>query len=175
MQRPTSATVFGILNLVFGCLGLCGVVMSLVMFSMPLNPEIPNPTMELMQASPVYAMFLKVSLGLGLIASLVLLAAGIGLLTMKPWGRTLSIGWAVYSIVMGIVGGAMNVVFVMLPLLEQASELAGPQQAAAMGGVIGGGVGACFGLIYPVLLLIFMFRSPIVTAFQPQLDDKMTF
>jgi hypothetical protein len=60
-----------------------------------------------------------------------------------------------------------------MPLLQQASEMSGPEQAGVMGGAIGGVMGGCFGLIYPILLLFFMMRPNVVAAFQPQVEDKM--
>ena len=39
-----------------------------------------------------------------------------------------------------------------------------PEQAGAIGATAGG---SCFGMIYPVLLLIFMFRPKVVAAFGP--------
>src|SRR3954464_13258622 len=153
MQRPTSVSVFGILNLVFACFGVIGVFASIAMFYMPNSSN--NPVVKIMQDNPSYAAFLKISIPLGILSCGALLAAGIGLLMLKNWGRLLSIGYAVYAILFGLVGMVANFLFVVRPLLDQASQKQGPEAAGAIGGAIGGSVGGCFGLVYPILLLIF--------------------
>jgi hypothetical protein len=163
--RPTSVTVFGILNLVFGLLGLCGTAVSSAVFFMPQNPNMRNPVLDLMAANPVYRLFTFVSMGLGVIAAFVLIVAGIGLLQTKSFGRTLSIGYSIYAILSGIVGMAFSFMFLIVPLLRQAEAArAGPEQAGAIGGMIGGLFGGCVGLAYPIVLLIFMCRRNVAEA-----------
>ncbi len=44
MQRPASVTVFGVLNIVFGVLGLFGLAFSvLVLFAFDIQPQPMNP------------------------------------------------------------------------------------------------------------------------------------
>jgi len=173
MQRPTSVTVFGILNIVFAVFGICGVVGIVTMFMMMgMNLNNPafqnNPTMQAIQDSPVYAAWLKISVVLGLAASSVLLAAGIGLLKLKPWARMLSIAYSIYGIISLIIGTAVNYIFLVQPMLEKVHVDQGPEAAGAIGGAIGGMFGGCIGIIYPVLLLIFMTRPKVTAAFRPQ-------
>ena len=164
MQRPTSVTVFGILNIAFACFGVLGILASIALFNLPASSG--NPVVKIMQDNPTYAAFMKISILLGIFSSLAMLAAGIGLLMLKGWGRYLSIGYAIYAILFGIVGVVMNFLFLVRPLLERASQQQGPEAAGAIGGAIGGSFGGCFGLIYPILLLIFMLRPRVVAAFQ---------
>jgi hypothetical protein len=172
MQRPTSVTVFGILNLVFAAFGFVGLLISLVLFFVPESSE--NHVVKLIHSSPAYAAYLKISIGLGLLACLALLAAGIGLLMLKPWARTLSIVYAIYSILQAIVGTIINYFLLVRPLIEQAQNSSGPEAAAAMGGAIGGTIGGCVGLIYPALLLFFMMRPNVVAAFRPPVYPPVT-
>ena len=165
MQRPAAVTVFGILNIVFAVLGVIGVIASLALFLMPADTN--NPVIKLIHGSPGYALWLKVCIPLGVLSGLVLLAAGIGLLFLKSWARKLSIIYAIYAIVFAIVGMVANFIFLIQPMLEQARQQQGPEAAGALGGAIGGSFGGCLGLIYPILLLIFMTRPNVVAAFQP--------
>lgn len=172
MQRPTTATVFGILNIVFGAFGICGSIMGAVGLAAQsalkdAAGNIPNPALELMQQSKLYSTFALVGVVLGLIASIALLTAGIGLLKMQPWGRSLSIGYAIYAIVMGIVGTVVNYVVVVGPMIQRLGDMPeGPEKAGMLGGAIGGSIGGCFGLIYPIVLLVFMTRPAFTAAIQ---------
>ena len=161
MQRPTSVTVFGILNLIFSVLGLCGVVFGILGLVVLQNPDMagdgPTPLpIKLMQDNPTYQVFSFVSVGLGVFSSFLLAVAGIGLLKLRPWGRTLSIIYGGYSILMAIAGIVINLA-VFAPELEKAQQQASPQATAeAMSGMVGAGIGGCFSLVYPLILLGFM-------------------
>lgn len=171
--RPTSVTVFGVLNLVFAALGLCGGVMSgVVLFGdvLPQNPNMPNPTLELMEQSPGYRMYLMISLALAVVAAIVLAVGGIGLLKWKRYGRSASMIYGWFAIVSAIVGMVINYFFLIAPMLEQAQQLQGQEQATAMGGAIGGAVGGiagvCGGMVYPAILLIFMYRRNVIDSLE---------
>ena len=171
MQRPTSVTVFGILNLIFSALGLCGVGFGILGLVVLQNPEFggagPTPlAIKLMQDNPTYQVFSFVSVGLGVFSSILLAVAGIGLLKLRPWGRTLSIIYGGYSILMAIAGVAINL-SVFAPELEKAQQQASPQATAeAMSGMVGAGIGGCFSLVYPLILLGFMlFNQNVRRAF----------
>jgi len=160
--KPTSITVFAILNLVFGVLGLCGTVAAGAFLFMPAAAMQGGPTAELMQTD-WYRIYMAISLLLGFIATIVLLVSGVGLLNSKPYGRTAAIGYAIYALISGLIGFVINIVFVVLPITEQIPDLPeGPERAGAIGGMIGGvfgGVfGGCIGLLYPIALLFFMTR-----------------
>ena len=172
MQRPTSITVLGVLNIVFGALGFVAIIFTAVSLMMPAG-HTNNPVFEIIRNSPVLATWMKISLPLGFLSCVVSIAAGIGLLKLKGWARTLSIIYAIYSIVVIVLGTAINAIFLMRPLMEQASQKQGPEAAVLIGGAIGGTFGSCFGMIYPVLLLIFMFRPNVKAAFRPS-DESIT-
>jgi hypothetical protein len=163
MQRPASATTFGILNIIFAGLGVFGLVASITLLTVM---DTRNPVVRIIQNNPAYAAWMKLSVPLGLLSCAILLTAGIGLLRMKNWARLLSIGYAIYAILFGIVGIVINFLFLVRPMLEEASHKQGPEAAGEIGGAIGGGIGGCIGLVYPVLLLIFMTRPKLVAAFR---------
>jgi hypothetical protein len=136
-----------------------------MLFGMQQNPNVRNPVLDLMAENPGYRLFNQVSLGLGFIATIVLIIAGVGLLQSKSFGRTLSIGYGIYALLSGIVGLIASYVFLIQPLLERAQAAGGgPEQAGAIGGMIGGLFGGCLGLVYPILLLIFMCRRNVAEA-----------
>ena len=167
MQRPTSVTVLGVLNIVFGALGIVAVIFSAISLMVVAPQTTNNPVLEIMRNNPVYSMWMKIALPLGVLAAGVSITAGIGLLHLKAWARTLSIGYAIYSIAMGVLVMMLNCVFILQPLAEQASHKQGPEAAVLIGAAVGGTFGSCFGMIYPVLLLIFMFLPKVMAAFRP--------
>jgi hypothetical protein len=167
MNRPTSVTVFGILNIVFGVLGLCGMVFTIAILFGGFDVGADNPVMEIMEGNAFLDVYQKAGIALGFIATIALIAAGIALLQMRRWGRTVSIVYACYAILSTLVGIVINFFFLMMPMLERAGDAAGPERAGLVGGAVGGTLGGCVGLIYPVLLLYFMLRPNVRAAFEP--------
>jgi hypothetical protein len=144
MNRPTSVTVFGILNIVFAVIGVLSMIASLFMF-LPQAAGTHNPVIQLIHDNPAFAAWLKFSMVQGTLAAVALLLAGIGLLKLQPWARTVSIVYAIYSVVMIVVGTVANYFFMMKPLLEQAHQKSGPEAVGAAAGAIGGMVAAVSG------------------------------
>lgn len=168
-EKPVAGIVFGILNLFFGIFGICGVVGTSVMFFIKLDPELvkQNPALQLMEDSEFYKLFMYGSMVTGLIFTFVLIGAGIGLLTLKPYGRTLSIWYSWYGIISTILTAVVNVFIVFPALFEHMNNMPpGPAQAGAIGGIIGGVVGLVIAPIYPGLLLFFMYRPKIIAAYR---------
>jgi hypothetical protein len=166
MKRPTAITVFAVLNIGFAALGFFGILFSAVMFRAMRDSG--NPVFQIMRDNPSYAAWVKISIPISLLSSLVLLASGIGLWLMKNWARKLAIADALFSLGFGLVGQVMNFFYLVQPLMEQASHKRGPEAFGAAGGAVGGVIGGCFGMIYPIVLLIFMLRPTLVAAFQPE-------
>ena len=168
MNRPTSATVFGILNILFSVLGFLGTAYSAFVYlaaSDPINAAV-NP-FDALELSPLMATWLKAATILGFFANVVLLAAGVGLLMMRGWGRMLSLVYAVYAIVGTVIGMAMNWFFIVVPALNSMDDGRGPGPVL-IGAAIGGVLGGCVSLIYPALLWYFMTRPRLVAAFAGQ-------
>jgi hypothetical protein len=139
------------------------------MMFVPSTLNAKNPVLDLMRQNPGYAMYANISTIVGGVFTLVLGLAGIGLLMLRPWGRWLSIAYAVFAIISLIVNSLINYYFLVAPMIDKlAAVQPGQEKAAALGGIVGMVVGTCIGPIYPVILLIFMFRPNVMAAFGAQ-------
>lgn len=175
MQRPASVTVFGILNILFGILGVFGTLATLLAQA-ALNTDTGqrNP---LWSNQPVMEAWMHISLVLGSIFTVVLIIAGIGLLRLRPWGRRCSIIYAAYAILSSALGTVFMLMFVLLPMWDQMGAGQSPaQRAGLLGGMFGGLIGGLIGCIYPALLWYFMCRPHVRAAFAgtwagPEADD----
>jgi hypothetical protein len=143
-QRPMSVTIFGILNIGFGLLDLLVTLFSL--FILPRLSIANNPMLSQMHDN----LWTKISTPLDGIASLALLAAGVGLLMLMNWARNLSFVYGIYGILVTLIGLVVTLCgdgSVMTKILSF--------------------FGAVVSLVYPILLLIFMTRPKVVEAFKP--------
>jgi hypothetical protein len=166
----------GVINIIYAILFrlCCGVGALLVFLSMgaltsfmETMPEMDSTQMmpfEMMSSGPMQAYSIINGLVL-LILGTLLLIGGIGLLKLKPWGRTLSLGVAVGEIVWVLMSFAINVFFIY-PQMSQmmAEEVAETPQM--VGNVIGGIIAAFFSLVYPIVLLIFLNIESIKKQFE---------
>ena len=75
MRRPAAVTVFGVLRIVFAVFGVVGVLVSLFLIFATSNPAL-NPLNQVMQEHPGYAIWVKVSIPLGLIVKCCIVAFG---------------------------------------------------------------------------------------------------
>ena len=165
MKRPTVLTVFAILNFVVASWAILGALLTFVMMLLPRNPAMANPALDLMRENPTYGLYAKATLVIGVLAALVLIVAGTGLLMVRPWGRSLSIGYAVYAIFMALVNAVVSFTWLLEPMAEQMAQTARcPKETATLISVGSMAVGACIALIYPILLLIFMNRRSVLAA-----------
>jgi hypothetical protein len=154
MKRPTSVIILGLLNL------LIAIVMSFGIYGVAFEMPVP----QVLKDNPTLLTVMHMIITLRFIGLIMLFLAGIGLLLFKPWGRRLTIAYSGYMIVMGFIGFLFAV---------HVNDLIGklPHDQVLVGAVLSEGVG----LIYPALLLLFMFRSNVVAAFGPQHDDDDSF
>ena len=159
-ERPVSVTLFGILNIGFGLLGLGWALLSKLLegFDSAHSGASLSPYFSTMMA-----IWDQISFPMDIAAGLALTAAGIGLLLLKNWSRLLSNGWAVYTIISVFVN--LAVLFVALHRV-----LAGALHSSTTGAVAlvlaSAAINAILTLVYPLLLLYFMSRPKVVPAFQ---------
>jgi len=155
--RPTAVTVFGVLNIVFGGMGLMCTPLAVVAQFLPQPPDAPQVTFP--PAMQVYSMF---SFGLNVLMAAVLLAAGIGLLKQRRWGRQVSYAYGWFSVIWGVIG--MAFVLVMLGGSFGNTGTSGPESMAATSGLVGGMCLGLLGLVYPILLIVYMKKPHVVDA-----------
>jgi hypothetical protein len=168
MNRPASATVFGVLNILFSVLGFLGTAYSALVYLAASDPNnaAANP-FEALELSPFMATWLKAATVMGFFANVVLLAAGVGLLMMRGWGRMLSLVYSIYAIVGTVIGMALNWFFIVMPALKTIDDGQTPGPVL-IGAAIGGVLGGCVSLVYPALLWYFMTRPRLVAVFAGQ-------
>ncbi len=188
-KRPTSVLVIAIFHFIIGGFGLIAGLFGVGFgglavvqpqpppgFKVTSNPPDMMDTMKYMDANvPGWRVYQLTSAVLGLALSVALLAAGIGLILMKPWARYLSIAYAVGSILLQ--GFAMVYMFVyvtpaQVALYDHLPPMSGvpPAQAQSMNAMSKTIVGCTPfaivpGLIYPIVVLIIMLMPSVKRAF----------
>jgi len=174
MGRPASVTIFGILSIVFGVLGVCGGAFGIVMMFLPSQfMDMPgmsnNPALSMMYGSGWWSIWLR-SVGIfHIFLSIGLLASGIGLLMLRPWARVYSIVYAIIDTVLVLVNSVVNLFWLGPYMSQQMHNMMGQNPAAAnigmMFGLFSSVMGLVFGLAFPLLLLYFMTRPNVKQAF----------
>jgi hypothetical protein len=177
----------GILNIVFGSLGLlcgvCAVGANAFLSVLASGPKsgVPGAPQDIFKDLLTYMdknlpgyMAVEIGRGVGLIVlSALLLVAGIGLLGTKSWARWLSVAYALLSIPLHVGWAVFELGFV-LPLTQkwQAEFLrknnmigAAPQTENLMGSSIGIIGVTILWVVYALILLIFMFLPGLSAAF----------
>jgi hypothetical protein len=118
-KRPPAITAIAVLNLVFGGMGLLGMlcaglgvgILAIVFTNLPAPaPGEPSPgevfggMYEHVDAeAPSLKFVLGAAILIGCIMTVILFSSGFGLLKMRPWGRTWSLVYAVVTIVLGLI------------------------------------------------------------------------
>jgi hypothetical protein len=144
---PTSIKIFGILDLVFGTLGLLSSLNSLVNFS------------QVRQSYKMFPAFAKLSgwmpiqMLISALITIVLLILGIGLLKRQPWARSFSVYLGIFVISFGL-----------LNLLVTAVMLGGGGDLLSITMIIGTLFGVLFGSIYYGLMIYFLTRPEVKAA-----------
>jgi hypothetical protein len=154
--RPLAALVFGIFNIIFGCIGL--VFSSIVIIHILIAWEKSGAALG-------YRLFLLAANAIGLGFSIWLFTLGMGLLAVRNWARRGSILYGWLGILFFIIESGVNFLaaaFNWLKIPEYAGRIT-PEGLREF--LIGMGIGAAGGLVYPLLLLIFMQTKKVKEAF----------
>ncbi len=164
MPRPVAVTIFGILNIVYAVMGMFGELFGAI--STFLFHGSHNPIQDFLNQNQAFQLWSRIALSLGFVASCMLCLAGVGLLKLKSWGRSLSIAYAIYGILASLAGAAMCT-FVMLPAMNEVARTLQPAEAIVVKAVgFGSILGALSATLYPVILLIFVTRPKFKEAFR---------
>ncbi|MDA8743990.1 hypothetical protein N9N28_05085 [Rubripirellula amarantea] len=168
--RPVGVTVFAILSLVFGGLGLLSLLLSAGMYATGVTLGQPNAALDLFQTNMVYKVFTIVAMVLGIFFSIVQVVAGIGLLKMSELARKWTLIYAVYSIIAAVIASLMNLLYLFPTMKEQMATQVANTPAGAMefmelsmyAGMVGGMI---FALALPTAILWYFNRATIKAKF----------
>ena len=194
-KRPTAVLVIAILHMVGGVIllltSICGAAMQGISANLqPAGPQAGAPGMfsqqqmqaELDKVIPGYTAVTFGQMGVSFLFGILLLIAGVGLLSMRPWARVLSIVYAVLSILNHIFSlvyalayvvpgtqAVMEKTFASDPNLKAAtSNMSGMMSGMMVFGVI---IGAAF-IAYPITVLVILTRRSVVAAFRGELPQE---
>lgn len=164
-SRSAIPKVFGIINIVYACLGGIWALFSLgVVFLMKTviskNAGELNEAGTFLEAYDKLLVYTYIDAGLKFVLAIILLVAGIGLLRRRMWAQKATLFWAVFRIVAAVVMVAVT----MGPsreFQETVNQASQDQQAEIqqMAQGVGSVVGVIFLCIYPVLCLVFMSKK----------------
>ena len=166
VPMPTAVTVFGILGLIYGGLGLaCEPAIAYLNSQAVAQPQAESPLVRIVTSAEYRAGFIALA-ALAAVASGLLLVASLGLLLKRPWGRMLAVAYGIGDLALVAANIIFSTIYVFIPMLRVAREAPNPQASGfAVGAAIGAtGVNIAF-LLFPALLLIFMTRPRVVAAF----------
>jgi hypothetical protein len=189
-ERSALVTTVAIMHLIGGGLGLittfCGGGWLLMMATVPPGPGRPSGGPEpqdvhayLKATAPGYMGFQVGTVLLGLILSVLLLSAGIGLLNRQAWARWASIVWAVLSILTKL-GSALYLFLVIHPAMTaQVASYSRRGDPAGDAGEVIGMMSVFFGdpctglpfIIYPIGVLIVLLLPGVAASFDDA-DDR---
>ena len=177
--RPTSVTVFAVLGIIFGSLGVLGMLCSIPQyFGLQLAP---NPMMDGIRKDPLLLTVTLGSLIVGFVMSVWLLVASIGMLSLKTWARKAMVRYGIVYLVTSILSIILSL-SVTNPRMRQVTEqsmqsnaqLNTPQMKTIMRYSSYGGV--CFAvvfLLWPILIIYFMSKPHVKSAFHEQTGSQV--
>jgi hypothetical protein len=143
---PVAVTVFGVLNIVFGCISL---------FAMPFALDSTFAESD-MQRGGAYTAWTVFSFLIGLVYIILMITCGIGLLKLRSWARKVTLAYGYFAIAWGIVGMIVNVSLV----ISGARGGRADPEVQMVGFILGG----LISLIYPICLIVFMRRPNVINA-----------
>jgi hypothetical protein len=170
MKRPTSVTVFGVLNVVFGAIGLYAIG-AVLLLSHGLVGNGDPLWSQLGDTSTASGKIRMLELRMDVLLSLIQFVSGIGLLRWRPWGISTAIAYAIASLASSLVFLVLNFYSQYEPLLEQTGAWTATEKALAAATLLSTMFGRFAYFIYPSLLLYFMYGSNVIPRFHQALPS----
>lgn len=168
-QRPTSVTVFAIINIVLSGLGVLGIIFWFInKLGLIPQPAQKDFMTQAMQDSTVMVIYQDVATILGIFITILMIAASISMFSLKPWSRLVTIAMGVYGIVQLLLSYGLGYVCVHGPLLQSVTGQDLVIVKVAM--IVGGTITLVF-IGYYLLMIIMLTRPHVVDAFTPEPDD----
>ena len=172
-DKPKAIKVFGILNVIFGGLGLLGTciglgaILAITSGLLPAPEGQSNPAFVTQDEDAFLYYYNIISATFALIFTIVLLVSGIGLLQHKKWGRTTGLAWAAYCVLSTIVVSVVTWTHIypyQLETMDEAAAAVPNMEAILLGSMIFGNVLSVGFLIYPGLFAVFSSNQPFKDA-----------
>jgi hypothetical protein len=183
--RPASITVIAVLHFVFGGLGIVCVICSGISVAASgqswMAPSGPNAAdmqrlqddmQKALESGPAFHAVQIGTIVVDLAVSLIMIVSGIGLLQLRPWGRRLSIIYAILSIGLKIFEAAYSLLFT-LPLVNEfvnTHAAKSQEEQFAMNIMrmvaIAPPIVQLVCMIYPIIVLFIMSRPKVRVAFR---------
>ncbi|MCS7166409.1 MAG: hypothetical protein RMI91_00520 [Gemmatales bacterium] len=170
-EKPASYTVFGILHIIIGLLGvLCGVIQSVALQPIHIGPagQEVNIWLLIVQAHPAIETWVRVTTLISVLLSVMLVVAGIILLMGSRNGAVLSLLYSVGKILVTLLDIGFSFLY-LFPAMDEVlpKVLPGMPQPQRNAFLLGIRTGMLFGgsisLVYPVVVLAFS----IIWLFRP--------
>jgi hypothetical protein len=162
----TGLLILGIVEIIFGALGLLTAPLLMLTRTLARDP-VSRQVQALTWEGPL-GVWTRISLALGFVMALALIAAGFGIIKLKPWARPLSMAYAAAALVFTIIGQVMSAMYLYPVLFELVSQ--GTRNpvayAAGIGGIAGGIGGGVFALVFPTVILVVMTRRSVKEKFR---------
>jgi hypothetical protein len=192
-RRPTSITVIAILHFVIGGVGLlcgfCVAVGDLAGMQESLAAADPAAREKLAEQNrrkevteqvhremiPLYRPYTVTNRVLSVISAIMLLVSGVGLILLQPWGRWLSIVWAIQSLGSNLLATVYLFLFFQPAQAEVMRRLPPQNEQEQLANQFAGPLApvcACVFAIYPTVVLIILFLPTVASAFRVQ--QRMT-
>jgi len=163
VKPPGALKFFGIINIVLGTIGLLNVLPSLSLYFMSLDGQ-TGVMPDLLRSDPFYLNVMRVISIPGALFVFAQFVSGFGLLKALEWARRAAIGCAIYGLLVGTFVGWLSMTRVMPFMLKQTVPAGTDPAVAQMTGtiaVVAVVIGLAIGMLFPVLLLIFLTRPRI--------------
>lgn len=162
--KPAVLTVFGILNILFGTIGLLSALITCRLYVTPLESQ-TGVMADLLRSNAFCASCLRAIFIPGLIFVILQFVSGIGLLRSSELARKTALVCSLYSIAAGLFVGWLNIRYILPFTIEHSlQQVKGSQAAAEMMRSVtqaAGYAGIVIGLIYPILAFVLLSRAKV--------------